>query len=58
MLGLHVFLLYEHQNLELSHLTRHLAVFLDFLDGGVSFTFYISLMVTKWDLIKDGYMVS
>lgn len=47
LLGLHVFLLYEHQNLELSHFTRHLAVFLDFLVGGVSFTFYISLMVTK-----------
>ena len=44
---LRLFLLYEHQNLELSHFTRHLVVFLDFLDGGVSFTLYISLMVTK-----------
>ena len=42
---LRLFLLYG--LLELSHFTRHLVVFLDFLDGGVSFTLNISLMVTK-----------
>ena len=42
---LRLFLLYG--LLELSHSTRHLVVFLDFLDGGVSFTLNISLMVTK-----------
>ena len=42
---LRLFLLYG--LLELSHFTRYLVAFLDFLDGGVSFTLYISLMVTK-----------
>ena len=41
---LRLVLLYEDQNLELSHCTCHLVVF---LDEGVSGTICISLMVTK-----------
>ena len=47
MLYINVKVIFVTGLLELSHFTRYLVVFLDFLDGGVSFTLYISLMVTK-----------